>query len=148
MNAWILNLDTEPSRWLSTRQQCERFGLAPQRFTATPGTTHLPRRQAIVHSYRRLLEHLATTDDEAWMLLQDDAIIHTLPAPQSRLHIYGGWRSRRPIHVCPQAFYLHRDLLQPLQDCWTQSDSQVCHTWAPLLDTHATFESVPTIVTP
>lgn len=128
------------------------------------------RRQAIVATYQRLLDVLEMSDADEWLVMQDDVTIRTPPDPpeSSLIHCFGGWRIRyltrrsdgmwRPIedswhlasldfpaHVCPQAFYLHRDLLDGLRECWSDTTRQVCETWTPLLADHATYEPEPTI---
>ena len=175
MKVYVVNLADQPERWASILSHLTQFdGLEVERWDATPASSiaphelpdwtgehlpgNLPKRVAIVRSYRTLLETL--TDGGPWIIVQDDIRFERHPAlerpTQSAIHLYGGstkgrgqarrWKGdpRLSHHVHPLAFRINAEAAASLAILLTDESRQICETWTPLLY-DATFDNPPTV---
>lgn len=163
LSTWVVNLDTEPDRWVAMREHLARFdGLEVHRWPAIPAhsvtvtkpTGYQDRRHiAISRTYRRLLDYLGR-DYGPWLILQDDITLTEHPARTLTrpLHLLGGYASpHRPLppdvspHVCPQAFIATRAALEPLIEALRVETVQVCVAWTSYLSSETvTWDDPPT----
>lgn len=89
MQAYVVNVDSQPERWASIRENLWQFGIESIRWPAyvtgnienwrghpiaDPGKA-----VAIVRSYLSLLRYLGTRLDDPWLITQDDMIFDAKP---------------------------------------------------------------------
>ena len=177
MKTYVINLNKERQRWAGMQQHLRRdLGIEPVRWPATSVASIVvegdwseeypvfdkPRRIAILRTYRALLEHLDKEPEDQWLILQDDIRFTRHPDRDNEapIFLYGGYTltfaggerrvcdpTRNFIHVCPRAFRLHRDMIWPLHEAWSDETVQSCVSWSPLLTPETTgFDMPPSLM--
>lgn len=173
MDTYVVNLDTAVERWDEISSHLEQWDIVPIRWQAIEPhdieavewsvpypVPDAPRRIAILRSYVSLLRHLKDSEDDMWLILQDDSRFRSAPLPGAGLiHLYGGYTLRNMAgfpyvanpwaakHVCPRAFQVRRPILDQLIEAWGNETVQSCMGWAHLLtEATTTFEDPPLLL--
>lgn len=170
---YVINLDSEIERWTSIKEHLEGFELPVERWSATTpegivvrswtkrySVSDPERRIAILRSYRSLFSYLEKTNEDEWLIVQDDIRFLEHPDRDSKapIHLYGGYTHKdisgglrvvnptKARHVCPRAFRLKRSVLRPLRETWNDETMSSCRSWTPLLRADSTsFDDPPTL---
>jgi len=106
MDAYVINLKSEPKRWTETKKHLETLGLTVYRSNAVQASSvkkvnwaglklrDVKRRVAIIRSYRRLFNKLLKSEEKGpWLIVQDDVRFSEKPEHKKLVTVYNEART-------------------------------------------------------